>query len=247
MPEDYEKWSEEEKEISRNAVAYIKKHQDEIISKYAGSDFQSQALPVSVFMAGSPGAGKTEFSKAFIKLLEEPSGSAHEKVVRIDADMIREDIPEYTGDNSYLFQYATSIAVDKIHDHVLKTDKNFTLDTTFTGNKYRENVQRSLKRDRRVIIIYVYQDPLEAWNVAKRREKVEGRYIPKQAFIEQFFQAKKNVNEVKEDFGDDVTVNLLKRNIKSDKLELQLNIKNIDNYIDFSYTENQLKDELNYD
>lgn len=248
MSEDYDNWSPEEKKISEKAVSYVKDHQDEIIKKHAGDDFQPQSVPISVFMAGSPGAGKTEFSKAFINILEHPDGSADEKVVRIDADMIREELPGYTGDNSFLFQYAASIAVDKIHDHVLKTGKNFILDTTFTGGKHRENIKRSLKpsRNRKVIIIYVYQDPETAWRVTQKREKVEGRHIPKQAFLDQFFEAKENVNNIKREFEDDVTVNLLKRNIASTTSKLQLNIKDIDNYIDINYTKDQLRDRLDH-
>jgi predicted ABC-type ATPase len=236
----------QEKEISEKAAQYVRDHADEIAEKYAGDNFKPDDVPVSVFMAGSPGAGKTEFSKAFIDILEKPDGVANQRVIRIDADRIREDLPGYTGDNSRLFQHATSIAVDKIHDHALYNDKNFVLDTTFTGNSYQENIERSLdpKRDRNVIIIYVYQDPHEAWKVTQQREKVEGRNILKEEFTDQFFQAKENVNEIKGEFGDEVTVHLLKRNIKSDNSDLEINIKKIDNYIDIDYTREQLKEKL---
>jgi predicted ABC-type ATPase len=234
----------QDQEVSRRAAQYVRNNADKIVKKYAGDNFQPDAAPVSVFMAGSPGAGKTEFSKAFIDILEGSDGAANQRVIRIDADRIREDLPGYTGNNSRLFQHATSIAVDKIHDYALEHDENFVLDTTFTGGKYKQNIERSLKRDRDVIIIYVYQDPHEAWAVTKQRERKEGRNIPKSVFIGDFFKAKNNVNEVKDKFGDKVTVNLLQRNIKSDDSDLELNINKIDNHLEIDYTKAQLKKEL---
>lgn len=58
------------------------------------------------------------------------------------------------------------------------------------------------------------------------------------------FQAKENVNEIKGEFGDEVTVHLLKRNIKSDNSDLEINIKKIDNHIDIDYTREQLEEKL---
>lgn len=67
-------------------------------------------------MAGSPGAGKTEAS---IELLAaaELKGS---KALRIDPDELRHEFPSYTGDNSWLFQPAVSVLVDKIHGRSLR-------------------------------------------------------------------------------------------------------------------------------
>lgn len=59
--------TEEEKTISDAAIKYIKGHKDELIRCFADTaTFLPTITPVTVFMAGSPGAGKTEFSKRFI-------------------------------------------------------------------------------------------------------------------------------------------------------------------------------------
>ena len=53
-------------------------------------------------MAGSPGAGKTEVSKAFAALLEELPAQGFDglgKVLRIDPDDYRAYLPGYTGSN----------------------------------------------------------------------------------------------------------------------------------------------------
>lgn len=168
----------------------------------------------------------------------------NERVVRIDADEIRKGLPEYNGKNASIFNRACTIAVDKIHDYVLDKSKNFVLDTTFTGSKHKQNVERSLKRDRKVILIYVYQKPQLAWEVTQQREKKNRRNIPKKAFIDQFFKAKENVNNIKKEFGNDVTVHLLERSIDSSDQNLEINIKSIDNYIEFDYTKSQLKSQL---
>ena len=73
--------------------------------------------PVSVFMAGSPGAGKTEAAKELIAQLERLPKAP--KVLRIDPDDLRSEFPGYTGTNSWLFQHAASIWVDRMVDLVL--------------------------------------------------------------------------------------------------------------------------------
>jgi len=58
--------------------------------------FTPEDEPVSVFMAGSPGAGKTEASIELLVMVEE-SGV---EILRIDPDELRYEFPDYTGNNS---------------------------------------------------------------------------------------------------------------------------------------------------
>ena len=52
---------------SENAKKFIKKNKDLLFEKFAGGKiYQPNENPISLFMAGSPGAGKTEYSKRFI-------------------------------------------------------------------------------------------------------------------------------------------------------------------------------------
>lgn len=102
------------KEIERNAKNFAKKNGKKIAKKLTDlSVYAADSHPVSVFMAGSPGAGKTEFSKRLIEIIEKGN---KRQVIRIDADEIRSVMPGYKGDNSYLFQGAVSLVVEKIHD-----------------------------------------------------------------------------------------------------------------------------------
>ena len=163
------------------------------------------------------------------------------KIVRIDADEIRCNLPGYTGSNAFLFQGAVSVAVDKLFDLVIGKERNFLLDGTFTGSKYRSNVERSIKHRRSVLIIYVYQDPINAWKITKQREKKDKRNIPKDVFIEELFRAYENVRKIKQEFGSRVSLVVLKRDYKTGKRAIDVDVVDLAEIIKISYS----KDELN--
>jgi len=170
--------------------------------------FGADSNPVSVFMAGSPGAGKTEFSKRFAQ------GAGD--VARIDADELRERFAEcgYNGANSHLFQKAATRLVHAIHDLALKRRISFLLDGTFAGEEIaRRNIQRSLKRGREVFVIFVYQSPLAAWDFAQRREAVEGRRVRPDVFAGKFCASQAVANQMKAQFGDDITLSLVVKDL----------------------------------
>jgi len=58
-----------EQEITEKAIKEAKKMKKEVASKLVDA-FPLEDLPVSVFMAGSPGAGKTETARAIEKSLK---------------------------------------------------------------------------------------------------------------------------------------------------------------------------------
>ena len=110
---------------SEDAKEFIKKNKHLLFEKFASDKiYKPNENPISLFMAGSPGAGKTEYSKRFIEKFDSD-------MARIDADDIREIIPQYNGANSYVVQGAASIAVDILYSHVLKNKYNLLLDGTF--------------------------------------------------------------------------------------------------------------------
>lgn len=230
--------NEDDELLSTQAIEWVKTNQKELITRITGQYDSAPRTAVSIFMAGSPGAGKTEFSKNFIKNFKD-----HKKyIIRIDPDEIRDILPQYCAGKAHLFQTAVSIAVEKIHDHVLKKSKSFLLDGTFSNyDLSRSNVRRSVDKGRIVLIQYVYQDPLIAWDFTKKREVIEGRNIPKESFIEQFFAARKNVEEIKREFGEKVKVDLIERNVKTNKYTYRDNVSSIDNYIKDKYNTSNLK------
>lgn len=245
MPGSHHNLSTEEEKVALEALGFIKQSKREIIDKFASdNECPSVDNPISMFMAGSPGAGKTEFSKRLIEYMIS-QGSA--PIMRIDPDEIRGLIPQYTGNNSYIFQRATSKGVDLLHDHALDKNKNFVLDGTFSNYDIaRSNVNRSIEHKRTVVIVYLYQDPKVAWDFTKKREIVEHRNIPKDAFIRELFAAKENVNSIKREFGSRLRLWLIERDLskQTDILQSPVNIDNVDNYLTISYTSEQLESEL---
>src|SRR3989338_11343142 len=157
----------EEERIEQEAIEFARAHKKEIARELTDvRRFPSDTTPVSVFMAGSPGAGKTESS---LRLIERLSGGGH-SVLRIDADDLSTRFDSYTGKNSALFQYATSIIADKMQDMAIDQRQNYVFDGTLTNlERARENIRRSLEHDRVLQIIYVYQNPLQAWKFVQAR------------------------------------------------------------------------------
>lgn len=233
----------EEIEIKWRAEEYARKNKVPIAKEITNiENFLPDEFPVSVFMAGSPGAGKTETSR---NLIQKFTADRH-MALRIDSDELRTRFVDYTGKNSDLFVGATSIIADKIHDFALENKQSFVFDGTFSNlARSRENIKRSLKRKRFVQIVYVYQEPQQAWNFVKAREIQDGRKIPRNAFIEQYFTARKNVNLLKEEFKTDIRVDLVVKNIDGTDFNYSENIDVIDSYMPEKYNQDDLENLIN--
>ena len=229
-----------ENEIKERAIAFAKANKKVIAKRYTDKNvYPAESHPISVFMAGSPGAGKTESAEALIAKF-----SDSHSVLRIDTDLLRAEFKEYDGFNSSLFQAATSILADKIHDLALEQKQSFIFDGTLSNfERSIENIERSLsaKRNREVFIIYVYQDPLQAWDFVKQRAIKDGRYIPREAFIEQYFSARKNVNKIKELYLSKVKVDVVIKNIDGSVLKYIENAQSIDSEVKEQYSKSTLQ------
>lgn len=235
-----------DEEIRVAAISFAKRNKEKIAKNLTNTSvYVPDAIPVSVFMAGSPGAGKTEFSKNLISILEEKNDR---RIIRIDNDEIRPLIPGYKGSNSYLFQGATTLIVEKIHDCALHNNQTFVFDGTFSKyDKAIYNIKRSLEKDRLIFIFYVYQKPEAAWKFTKAREETEGRNIPKSAFIEQFLGARETIDRIKTETFNDITIFLVKKDFEENSVEniVQLHPEDsIDSYIPERYTKERLEKEL---
>ena len=224
-----------EQELIAEAIKYAKANKKRIAKELTNkSIYLPEEQPVSVFMAGSPGAGKTEASL-------ELTSQFDQAILRIDADEYRSEIPGYKGSNSHLIHGAASILLEKVHDFALEQSQSFIMDGTLSNiEKSRNNIQRSLKKKRFVQILYVYQDPLLAWKFVQAREATEGRRIQKETFIHQYFKARDNANQLKVVFGAQVKVDLLVKNIDNSTREYHSNVQNIDNHIHEKYTAESL-------
>lgn len=225
------------------AKEWVRKHQKEIIEHFARDEVcPPTKQQLTVFMAGSPGAGKTETSKSLIQKVFHPYNIP---IVRIDPDEIREFIPHYHGNNTDEVKGASFLAVEKLYDYVLARKKNAILDSTFSKyGKQEKNIARALAKGRMVQIVYVYQDPSLAWEFTKKREKKEGRAVPKDFFIRTLFESRENVNKIKEKFGNDVSVIVIDKNYQKGTQQMFDNIQNIDDILKISYTTRDLEEKL---
>jgi adenylylsulfate kinase-like enzyme len=223
----------EEQKIKNEAIAFAKKNKTRIARAETDKTiYIPDANPVSVFMAGSPGAGKTEIAKSLITGLADKG----DKVLRLDVDIMREKFASYNGGNSHLVQAGANILVEKIHDLALKNDQSFIFDGTFSHYyKAKQNIERSLSKDRTVLIIYTYLDPAQAWGFVKAREEVEGRRIIPELFVDQYFNAREVVNRLKTEFQGDIMVDLLVKNLDGGAPFYKNNIDVIDNHLPEKY------------
>ena len=140
-----------------DSLQYAKENKKEIISSVIDGKEEEKT---AIFMAGSPGAGKTEAAQTLTVL--------NSNLCVIDADKFRVLFPGYVGNNSDEFQRGSSLLVDAALDLVLKKGYSFILDATFATSKVKQNIERALKKNYNVLVYYVYQDPFIAWDFTKK-------------------------------------------------------------------------------
>lgn len=227
--------------LHEKAMAFVKVKQNKKSIAIDRVDcFPSEEDPVSVFMAGSPGAGKTEASISLIKTLDV-------NILRIDNDELRSEFEGYNGKNSHVFQAPSTRLVEALHDRALKRRVSFILDTTLSNfEKAEHNIERSLNKKRAVMIIFVYQDPLQAWNFVKARESIEGRRVPPEVFVEQFISSQEVVDRLKSRFNKDIKVELLIKNIDGSQKSYYSNVQTISQFLKERYTRSELNRVIAY-
>lgn len=252
--------TKEELLIQKEALDYIQKNKSELINHFILNNEILQLDLVTIFMAGSPGAGKTEFSKNYLpsitkkffepklikklNLLNIDIENMNDFLVRIDVDEIREFLPQYCKTenvanqkgNAEVVHKAATKGLDIIRDYCLRNEISFLHDGTFSNyNTMKKIIKKSLQLERKVMIFFLYMNPLKAWEFTKAREYIEGRNIIKENFIKQFFSSRENVDRVKQDFGNRVEIHgVLKDN--ENKVELiKFNIESVNSFLESQY------------
>ena len=217
------------------SLQYAKENKKVLISSITDGK-EKEEEKTAIFMAGSPGAGKTEAAQTLTAL--------NSNLCVIDADKFRELFPGYVGNNSDEFQRGSALLVDAALDLVLKKGYSFILDGTFATFKVNQNIERALKKNYNVLVYYVYQDPFIAWDFTKKREEVEGRFVPKERFINAFFQSRKNLMRVKKQFQEKITINILVKDFQNTISDFLMDIDNVELALPISYTKERLEEEL---
>ncbi|YCO43511.1 AAA family ATPase [Thiopseudomonas denitrificans] len=225
----------DETRLQQEALAWARRNKKSFGRAQTNREkFPPEKKPVTIFMAGSPGAGKTEVSESLAEILAQDKGDS---VLLVDPDQYRTRFESYDGSNSWIFQPAVSVLVEKVFDLALKQKQSFILDGTLSNfQKASHNIERCLGRGREVLILYVYQDPFLAWQFVQAREAMEGRRILKEHFIEQYFAAREAVNCLKANFGSQITVDLVVKNMDNGLQFYQGNVDSIDHHVPERYT-----------
>lgn len=248
----YMNLSEKQKTIQKEAIEFIQKNKNDLIQRFVLKHKPLKLDLLTIFMAGSPGAGKTEFSKRYLHNILNQAikkelaqrkidlNEAESIIVRLDVDEIRDYLPQFKKTdvkasikgNSHVIQKAASKGLDILRSFCLKNGVSFIHDGTF-GNlsTMRKLVKKSLKLGRLLQIYYIYIDPLAAWEFTKAREVLEGRNIVKKKFIEQFFYSRKNVQIIKDEFGNNVSLNCVLKSSENKVIDVKFNQPNLDEYL----------------
>jgi len=222
--------------VEDQSLIYAKQHKREFLELiFSGKEIPKRKT--AIFMAGSPGAGKTEVAAGLADL--------NENFCMIDADAFRTQFPGYNGKNSSEFQRGASKLVDLAFTEAIKKGYSFILDGTFAIERAHENIERVLKRGYFVRIYYVYQNPIIAWNFTKSRELAEGRVVPKERFINAFFKSRENLMLVKARFKEEVEIHIVMKDYQNAISEIHFDMDNVDMILPPLYTAQKLEVLLN--
>jgi UDP-N-acetylglucosamine kinase len=130
----------------------------------------------ALFMAGIPGAGKTEFAENAIK--------TNPELIPIEHDRLVEYIDGYKPEEYYKYRKAGSVLVSRILDECLRNGYAFIFDGTLSHERGAKNIQHCLDAGYDVFVVYIAQDATLAWELTKARELVKKRSIERTGFIE---------------------------------------------------------------
>ena len=92
-----------------------------------------------------------------------------------------------------------------------------------------------------VLIIFVYQEPEQAWCLVKAREIVEGRRVPPEVFVDQFLESQVVVSELKKIFMEQIDIILMEKNLDGTREKPHFNVTNIDAILGKKYNRASLE------
>lgn len=248
--------NDKEQKVRDEACQFIDSKKDELIDVFIIKKHPVRLGFAIFFMAGSPGAGKTEFSERYITPIlkkvggEIPIPPSKTLLIRIDVDEIRCFLPQYkktniktkTKGNAHVIQKAANRGLDILRDYCLANNISFIHDGTFGNYSTMEKIiKRSIKIGRSVYIYYLYLDPLTAWENTKAREYLEGRNILKAKFIEQYFKSQENVEKIKQKFGSHVKIHCILKNSDNKVIDIKLNQPGVRLYLQSKYNKGIIK------
>lgn len=217
-----------------NYITFAKQHKKELVAKIVGDVKPSNDhdVPIAVFAAGIPGAGKTEFLDRLLAGVTD--------IVRIDMDEIVKLFYGYTPEKYYEFRGAANIIVDETVIFCRRHKLDFVLDGTFASLHAVENVKSALKRHD-ATIFYVWKDPELAWQHTKDRQLITKRGVEKAGFIESCINVPKNLQEVRGKFVKKISIIIVEKDLDGNEFNTIRDPSRIDDLLEVSYTKEDLE------
>lgn len=218
--------------MDQQYLEFVKSHKETFIN-YTTKDAKQLEPKTAIFMAGTPGSGKTEVANELLSIQPE--------LARIDADEYRALIDGYDPHRAKDFQHAATRAVDIVYSYILKHGYSFLLDGTFASATALLNIERALKRDYQVTVVYVYQEPEVAWQFTKERERKQERNVPMEAFIRAYFASRDNMARVMTKYGDQVKTKMAVKDYANRTHHTEYNVDKIVSMLKPRYNEEALR------
>lgn len=219
-------------------LKWVKKHQKEIVDRIiSDANLEPSERPIAIFMAGLPGAGKTELSYGLMKQVSPAP-------IRIDMDELATMVEGYTPERADEFRAAATRLLNTLFDKVIKKRLDFIMDGTFGSPKALQNVERVLKRGYMIKVACACQDPKLAWNFTLAREKVEHRAISKKGFLEAYYKTINNLKGLTEKYDEEVSVDIFMKNADNTVGRRLVNVDKtkIDEIMKVIYNKDKLKE-----
>lgn len=189
-------------------------------------------IPV-IFLAGAPGAWKTEWIDSFPGV---------ENYIVLDTDKYRTLFNGYTWTNAHEFHQYASRVMDRMYSYCIKKWYNVIMDGTFSNSqKVAENIAQCDKKCLSFSIVLVVQDPVISYLYTKKREQEKSRSVPREAFIQKFFSSIKMVRDIFEKYPNIILFITKKRKTHPKFTDLRAkDILQFDKLTNIRYTEEEL-------
>jgi hypothetical protein len=100
--------------------------------------------------------------------------------------------------------------------------------------------RRQSERGRLVQILYVYQEPAFAWQFVRARQIHEGRHIPAEKFVDQYFMAREVVQKLKDNYGDQIRVDVLLKNTDGTTQRSFTDVDDVDKWVPERFNREQV-------
>ncbi|WP_165786414.1 zeta toxin family protein [Aliarcobacter cryaerophilus] len=185
------------------ATDYLNQNKNTFLQKYT-ANINPIDEKIAIFTAGMSGVGKTELSIFFKE--------TNPNFLHIDTDNIRNFFKPvgYDGQNSDLFQKASSRGFNELFNYSLKQGFSIILDSNLSNvDLASQNIERLIKRGYNVDIYYLYNDPKVCFEYATRREVVTHRKVPKDVFIKSNINSYNTVLELKLIFKESINLHFI--------------------------------------